>query len=144
MIFSNIRTADDIPAVLQRYEMDGVLYGNNLNREKLQAMLQRCLSENELVADWFSPRWTLFNECTILCEDVDKKTGKREFQMRRPDRVMKDGEEVVVVDFKFGKMNDKYTHQVASYIGYLREMGYTNVRGYLWFVINNEVKEVEA
>ena len=144
MIFSNIRTADDIPAVLQRYEMDGVLYGDELNREKLQAMLQRCLSENELVADWFSPRWTLFNECTILCEDVDKKTGKREFQMRRPDRVMKDGEEVVVVDFKFGKMNDKYTHQVASYIGYLREMGYTNVRGYLWFVINNEVKEVEA
>ena len=144
MIFSNIRTADDIPSVLQRFEMDGVLYGDELNREKLEALLKKCITENKTVAEWFSPRWTLFNECTILCEDVDKKTGRKEFQTRRPDRVMKDGDEVVVVDFKFGKMNDKYIHQVASYIGYLRNMGYKNVRGYLWFVLNNEVKEVEA
>lgn len=144
LIFSNIRTADDIPSVLQRYEMDGVLYGDELSREKLEALLAKCLSENKLVADWFSTRWTLFNECTILCEDVDKETGKKEFLMRRPDRVMKDGDEVVVVDFKFGKMNDKYTRQVASYIGYLRDMGYKNVRGYLWFVLKNEVREVKA
>ena len=49
----------------------------------------------------------------------------------------------VLVDFKFGKPNEKYATQVRQYIGYLRQMGYANVRGYIWYVFRKEIKEVE-
>ena len=142
-IFSGIKTAGDVESELDRFEAEGILYGDNLDREKLQSLLNGYLTGNELVADWFSPRWTLFNECTIICEETDEKTGKKEIVARRPDRVMKDGDEVVVVDFKFGKPNEKYATQVRQYIGYLRQMGYANVRGYIWYVFRKEIKEVE-
>lgn len=142
-IFSGIKTAADVESELDRFEAEGILYGDNLDQEKLQSLLNGYLTGNELVADWFSPRWTLFNECTIICEETDEKTGKKEIVARRPDRVMKDGDEVVVVDFKFGKPNEKYATQVRQYIGYLRQMGYANVRGYIWYVFRKEIKEVE-
>ena len=137
-VFSNIQTADDIPQVLDRFEQDGILYGEDLNREKLQKMLSEYISTNEMVADWFSPHWKLYNECSILT--TDKNTG--EICERRPDRVMKDGNRVVVVDFKFGKMNDKYIDQVREYMQLLRNMGYSDVKGFLWFVRKGIIKEV--
>ena len=137
-VFSNIQTADDIPQVLDRFEQDGILYGEELNREKLQKMLSEYISTNEMVADWFSPHWKLYNECSILT--TDKNTG--EVCERRPDRVMKDGNRVVVVDFKFGKMNDKYIGQVREYMQLLRNMGYPDVKGFLWFVRKGIIKEV--
>lgn len=137
-VFSNIQTADDIPQVLDRFEQDGILYGEDLNREKLQKMLSEYISTNEMVADWFSPHWKLYNECSILT--TDKNTG--EVCERRPDRVMKDGNRVVVVDFKFGKMNDKYIAQVREYMQLLRNMGYSDVKGFLWFVRKGTIKEV--
>ena len=137
-VFSNIQTADDIPQVLDRFEQDGILYGEDLNREKLQKMLSEYISTNEMVADWFAPHWKLYNECSILT--TDKNTG--EVCERRPDRVMKDGNRVVVVDFKFGKMNDKYIAQVREYMQLLRNMGYSDVKGFLWFVRKGIIKEV--
>lgn len=137
-VFSNIQTADDIPQVLDRFEQDGILYGEDLNREKLQKMLSEYISTNEMVADWFSPHRKLYNECSILT--TDKNTG--EVCERRPDRVMKDGNRVVVVDFKFGKMNDKYIGQVREYMQLLRNMGYPDVKGFLWFVRKGIIKEV--
>lgn len=91
-----------------------------------------------MVADWFSPHWKLYNECSILT--TDKNTG--EVCERRPDRVMKDGNRVVVVDFKFGKMNDKYIAQVREYMQLLRNMGYSDIKGFLWFVRKGIIKEV--
>ena len=55
---------------------------------------------------------------------------------------MKDGNRVVVVDFKFGKMNDKYIAQVREYMQLLRNMGYSDVKGFLWFVRKGIIKEV--
>lgn len=142
IIFSKIKTTSDIPNVLSEYEANGILYDGELDRDSLERTLKKCMEESETVRDWFSPRWILFNECTILCEDIDPQTGEKTFVQRRPDRVMKCGDEVVVVDFKFGKMDERYIGQVKSYIRYLKEMGYQNVKGYLWFVMKNEVKEV--
>ena len=56
---------------------------------------------------------------------------------------MKDGDEVVIVDFKFGSPKPEYTEQVRRYINLTRSMGYDNVRGYLWFVYSNRIEEVE-
>lgn len=44
-------------------------------------------------------------------------------QTRRPDRVMMKENQVVVVDFKFGKENPKYNKQVKGYMQLLSKWG---------------------
>ena len=89
--------------------------------------------------DWFSNRWTLYNECSILTTDEQGNLCER-----RPDRVMFDGEHTVVVDFKFGRQREEYHQQVAEYMQLLTQMGHRNVKGYLWFVYSNQIVEVES
>lgn len=49
---------------------------------------------------------------------------------------------MVVVDFKFGKKNEAYRAQVQEYMDLLTQMGYTHIRGFLWYVFANELEEV--
>ena len=56
---------------------------------------------------------------------------------------MKDGNKVVIVDFKFGAYRPEYTDQVRRYISLTKGMGYEDVKGYLWFVYTNNIEEVK-
>ena len=109
----------------------GVLYGEDVTREKLQEHLRRAF-ENPQVRSWFDSGWEVYNECTIL-------TPEGEY---RPDRVVTNGEETIVVDFKFGNPHHGYVEQVKRYMQLLREMGLPGVKGYLWFVIKGEVVKI--
>ena len=134
-IFSTIRTSADIESALKRLQLEGVLYDEQVTAEKILSMLHKRLN-NKKVADWFSDRWTLFNERTILTVE------NGEVIERRPDRVMTDGREWVVVDFKFGSPKDEYHDQVRQYMQLLADMGHTHIKGYLWFVYSNKIEEV--
>ena len=136
-LFSTIRTTDDIESRLQELELDGVIYDNDLSAENIREKLNRAL-ENQKVRDWFSPKWTLFNECTILTRN--RQTD--EMQEYRPDRVMSDGFQTIVVDFKFGAPRNEYQQQVLHYMDLLREMGHPRVQGFLWYVLRNQITEV--
>lgn len=137
-LFATINTTKDIEPSLQQLEIDGLIEDSDVNSESLRKMLYKRL-ENKQVADWFSGRWTLFNECTILDYDTATDTVKE----HRPDRVMKDSNKVVIVDFKFGAYRPEYTEQVRRYIALTKAMGYNDVRGYLWFVYTNNIEEVK-
>lgn len=137
-LFATINTADDIEPSLQKLEIEGLIEDSNTTCDSLRKMLRKRL-ENKQVADWFSGRWELFNECTIL--DYDEATDT--VREHRPDRVMKDGDKVVIVDFKFGAYRPEYTDQVRRYIALTKGMGYKDVRGYLWFVYTNNIEEVK-
>ena len=131
-VFANIRTADDIEPTLQQLLTEGVI----ARSEQLAALLRHRL-DHPLVADWFSHRWTVFRECNIL------SIGRNgEVVERRPDRVMTDGREWVVVDFKFGKPRTEYKEQVRQYMQLLTDMGHTPVTGYIWYVYTGEVERL--
>ena len=137
-VFQNIRTADDIDNALLQMELEGIIYNADITRERIEMMLRKRLQDPR-VADWFSGRWALYNECTILY--VDPETQK--VVERRPDRVMSDGQQMVVVDFKFGREREEYHDQVRQYMQLLRQMGHQQVAGYLWFVYTNKIVEVK-
>ena len=137
-IFSRIYTTDDIPKVLRELEYDGLLYDDDVPQERVKTMLARCLKQKQ-VADWFSRRWTVRNECPIVMLGDDGQ-----LVTKRPDRVMTDGEQTVVVDFKFGSQREEYTHQVREYMELLEAMGHRRVKGFLWYVYNNQVVEVTS
>ena len=133
-LFSTILTEDDIEPRLKELEQEGVIYNDEVTSRELQNKIGNAL-KNEKVKDWFSSRWKLFNECTIL--DYDKESG--DIYEHRPDRVMTDGKEIIVVDFKFGKPREEYHEQVQRYMSLLMRMGYEKVSGYIWYVVRNEI-----
>ncbi len=135
-LFSLIRTQDDIESAIRQLEFDGVL-DSVITRNEIRKLLSKRF-EDERVANWFSPKWKVFNECNILIFDKERQ----EMTEKRPDRVITDGKEMKVIDFKFGHPREEYVIQVRQYMHLLKAMGYANVRGYLWFVYSNEVKEV--
>lgn len=59
----------------------------------------------------------------------------------RPDRIVwtADGH-IDVIDFKFTTdTNDEHRQQVKAYVSMLVNMGYEDVRGYLWYLLRNEI-----
>ena len=55
---------------------------------------------------------------------------------------MVDGENVIVVDYKFAKKSTKHLEQVGEYMKLLAMIGYTDIKGYVWYVDRNEIEEV--
>ena len=137
-IFSTIRTKDDIEPALQSLEQEGILYNEDITQVKLKEMLAKRLNDKR-VAGWFSEKRTVLNECTILTYDkMNDKTVEH-----RPDRVITDGNEVIVVDFKFGTPIPDHQDQVLRYMSLMTDMGYINIKGYLWYVYSNKIVEVK-
>lgn len=135
-LFSTIKTSADVDNALKQLELDGILYDENVSKERIETMIRKRLSSPQ-IRDWFSGDWIVINECNIL-----SPTNLNTIVEHRPDRVMcKDGE-TIIVDFKFGKPKDEYHQQVREYIDILYQMGYQNVKGYLWYVYPNKVVEV--
>ena len=137
-VFSTIRTTADIAPALKRLELEGILYDENNTSEKVISMLRKRLN-NPKVRDWFSDKYKLYNECTIL------KLEGGQLQERRPDRVMTDGKNWIIVDFKFGSPKPEYESQVREYMSLIREMHPAQkitIQGYLWFVYSNKIVEV--
>lgn len=136
-VFSRIHTTADISQALNQLQSEGIIYNDELSREKITNLLRKRL-ESERIANWFSSRWLLFNECSILRIGDDGRLVER-----RPDRVMTDGHETHVVDFKFGSPHPEYITQVQEYLQLLRTMGMPNVHGWLWYVYSNKIEEVK-
>jgi hypothetical protein len=132
-VFATIHSTDDIDKALLTLENEGIIYDQKITRQKLEQLIRKRLADPR-VADWFSGRWTVYNECSILLPDGDT---------RRPDRVMTDGNETIVVDFKFARERDEYRQQVHEYMQLLRQMGMPGVKGFLWYVYSNKIEKVD-
>lgn len=129
-VLSHIHTRKDIPVSVETYRLSGVI-----NKEEAAELKQRLgnLLDNPEVAPWYNGEARILNEVDILFGNGLSK---------RPDRVMITGDRVIVVDYKFGEHPDKRYHsQVRNYLKLIRQMGYEQVEGYLWYV---ELDQIEA
>ncbi len=82
---------------------------------------------------WFSSDTRVLNETTILIP-----TGEQ----YRPDRVVIQGNEATIVDYKFGDKESKtYLQQVKQYMNLIAEMGYST-SGFVCYVSLKKVVQV--
>ena len=130
--------ADDrqqIYEAVQRMRDDGTLSPGEA--EALRGMIARALA-HPVAGEWFGGGWQrVRNENEIIVPGAGST--------RRPDRVMIRGTRAVVVDYKFGSREPgRYRRQVGEYLGLLRQMGYTECEGYLWYVKLGEIEKVEG
>ncbi|MBP1613465.1 MAG: ATP-dependent helicase [Bacteroidetes bacterium] len=133
-LFSAIETEADIEVAIERLVFEGII-GSHETEEEIRRLTLKAFTQPQ-IRNWYSGDWRLFNECAIIYKE------KGILQTRRPDRVMMKNEEVVVVDFKFGKQNKKYNEQVQGYMSLLAKMKYTHISGYLWYVEEDVIEKV--
>ena len=129
-IFESIITVDDVASSINRMVLDGKIPASE--REEMIGRVTGIIAKPQ-VADWFKPGIKVLNEKDILAPDGSVK---------RPDRVMIEGNRVTIVDFKFGIEKDEYTVQIRNYGKLVKEIGYSDLEMYLWYVDMNKVVEV--
>lgn len=142
-VLARISDASEVDKVLAEFVQEGRLsdIDPDMNREKMSKLIRSRVEKNEkhpVINRWFSSDVEVFNECTI----VAMEEGSGIIKEFRPDRVVKDGESITVIDYKFGRHKEQYINQVKQYVCFLQNMGYKNVKGCLWYVYTNEIKEV--
>ncbi len=129
-ILATVKTAGDIKNACKKALADGKITENELIEieEKLNASLK-----NKLIADWFSGFYKVLNERNLISAD----------RIFRPDRIMVNGKNAIVVDYKTGgKKLESYRRQVEKYAQTLKETGFVKVEGYLWYLNQNEIDKV--
>ena len=121
-LLAQIRTLSDIDGAINHFVERGII-----DSEEKKIKVRNLIHEswNHLCKE----HW--FNACydEVLCEQafLDDK------QELRPDRVMIKGNRVIILDYKFGKQNEKYIDQINKYIHLFKQMGYNDVHGYIWY-----------
>jgi ATP-dependent exoDNAse (exonuclease V) beta subunit len=130
-IFELIEVEDDLDFALEQVYFEGKINGKEKDELKNQI---KGLFRNENVKSWFSGEWKVFSERDILLPNGN---------IYRPDRVMMNENETVIVDYKFGEKQARHKKQVNFYQKQLQQMGYKNIIGYLWYVSMNQIEKVE-
>lgn len=126
-ILSLIETSADLGKAVKRVETEGKIGAQEAG--KMVEELTGLLNDPE-VKSWFDGTFRVVNERSIL-------TGLN--GLKRPDRIMIGDDRVVVVDYKSGETeSDKYKYQLLSYIRELKNCGYRNISGYIWYTRSNK------
>jgi ATP-dependent exoDNAse (exonuclease V) beta subunit len=140
--FAYIKTAADVTGAVQRLLFDGKISAQE--QSDYEQKIQKYLEHPE-AADWFSDNWQIHTENEIILPEKYKqdKSGSVDKQWSfRPDRVLSRNGKTLVIDFKFGEHrghHGAYVKQVQRYVSLLKDMGYQQVEGYLWYVKLGEV-----
>ena len=162
------RLGDVFNSALKRREID-MLSGANPGREGsiLHEVLARAADENEvepvlmsMLNEGFFKAHELgdlkFQALNVLRhEDLQRLLGRSKETLSersiidtlgktyRPDKVLIDGEELIVVDYKFtSKESKQHVKQVNGYKNLLLAMGYQKVSAFLFYAHSGELKPV--
>ena len=127
-LLAEVEVATSLGEVVERYVQSGRLTPQQGNE------ISQCVAtwwKWEELRDWFGGGWQVKREGTMLLH--------AQGNYLRLDRVMLKGNEAVVLDFKTGMRKGAHHMQVVTYMKWLREMGYTPVRGYLFYIKENDL-----
>lgn len=125
-LFELIKYTDNVDAAITQLVLNGQL--KTKEKEEVAAFVNQLINRPD-VREWFDATNQVINEGNILL-----RTGSY-----RPDRVIINQSKTIVVDYKFGELrNEKHHEQVRMYMGLLKQMGYGNIEGYLWYLGENE------
>ncbi len=129
-ILGRLVRADDLDKTLLQCVADGEIAADE--EATVRAEMLKLLS-NRQAREWFSGKYEVRNETEIIAS-----SGK----IYRPDRVMTNGQNVVVVDYKFGtQKQSRYRAQVANYMRLIESMGYRS-EGYIWYAMLDEIEKI--
>ena len=130
-ILAGIRIAADQEESFKRALLSGLI--SREEEPHIRKMVGNVVS-HPLLTRYFDADVGIRNEPEILTPGGEAS---------RPDRIVFDGEEVMVIDYKTGKKSQAHRKQIEHYTRLLQEMGYQNVRKLLVY-LGDEVEIVEV
>lgn len=146
-LMSMINSVDDIDNAITYAHYNNLFKSNSYWTIKRVKTLLDSLSTDATLSQWFASGNIVYNEREISFPHSATSNDK---EHRRPDRIIRrPSGELIVIDYKFGFKHDastvaKHKEQVKEYITLLRQLGENNVQGYVWYVRNNKIVEVNA
>ncbi len=111
-ILGQIETADDLPDVLCKYEATGDF--NKDERKIISETVQRIIDHPSL-REFFNKDKEVKNEVAIIA-----KNGV----ILRPDRLVIEGNDCTVIEYKTGLPDSEHENQVNTYAEAIKEMGF--------------------
>ncbi|MBO4666029.1 MAG: UvrD-helicase domain-containing protein [Paludibacteraceae bacterium] len=122
-IMEHIETRADQDAAINDARVRGLIADDETERE-ITRLINAAWTNTQMV-DWFSGGWELLREAAFLTANGEQ----------RPDRVMIDRatSTAIVLDYKFGQREAKYTQQVREYMRIMAQLNFRHVEGYLWY-----------
>lgn len=117
---------------LQSYYFEGRL--NEQEKQLVEQQLEH-LFQDSLFASWFGTKGILLAEQGILLPG-----GKQ----KRPDRIILNDNETVIVDFKTGEAKSSYVNQVREYMSLVAKLSQKPTKGYLCYLETGVIEEVYA
>ena len=126
-VFAGIATPSDVVASLKKLSLEGKIAENEI--DTLKQRINDLISTPD-ICEWFHPENIVLRETGIILPSG---------LVKRPDRVIIRNGKTTIIDFKFGKQNQKYNRQLSQYKDTLTEMGYDDVAANIWYVDENIV-----
>ncbi|WP_293298340.1 UvrD-helicase domain-containing protein [Allomuricauda sp.] len=128
-VLSKIETAKDIDPILEQLEIEGHFpKGATVDiKQKIMAVVN-----HPKLKELFLENHQILNEQEILTTDG---------RSLRPDRIVLDGNNAYVIDYKTGKPSPKHKEQIANYADVLRDMGY-NIKESVIVYIDQEIDPI--
>jgi RecB family exonuclease len=127
LLLSKISTREETPEVLEAAIMSGLILPDE--KEQLEKIFGT-LFAIPFLERLFSDDVKVLTEAEILLPDGD---------FFRPDRVVVDGEDTFIIDYKTGRPNERHKSQLNRYSGLLAEMGYKNITRVLIYLESKPV-----
>lgn len=131
-LFEKCKTPNDFPTLIDSTLAAGVI--SQQEAQELKEKIAEALT-NPVILDWFSDKYTVISERSILLPESDASTVLH----LRPDRVLINGSDAIIIDYKFGKQRSSHLKQMSRYREVLMRMGYTNISTYLWYINENSL-----
>lgn len=129
-IFALIKTPGDVDKAVMKYFREGLLKADDA--AIMKDLIKEKISGPE-VAAWFEEGNEVLNERELFSSA----------KSYRPDRVILRNGKAIVTDYKFGDQElKKYTDQVETYRQLLQELGFSEVDGYIWYVMLDKIVKV--
>lgn len=130
-ILSQIKSKEDLDVVIERAHSAGIISDEEAANIKIDV---KEILDLKSISSYFETGVNVKNELEILTS-----TGA----ILRPDRVVIQGQEAVVIDYKTGKKSSsKYHAQMKDYENALLGLGYASVKKILVYIHEREVEQV--
>ena len=131
---SRMTYLNDRKKALQEMLEKGYITQNDVDKMNDEMDKFERLIEQFGIKEWFEKNdYQIYNERDILLSN-----GRTE----RPDRVLEKGDEVIIIDYKFGKKAEKHKTQVKNYMNLYEKMG-KKAQGYIIYVEQETITEVK-
>ena len=122
-LMSQIKTADDIEEAIEKYVSLGNIVASD--KETISGLIHQIVSHPSLES-YYQQNNTVYNEREIFTE-----LG----EIIIPDRLVIDEDNnATIIDYKTGKPEKKYHHQLNSYANVVSQLGYTVAKKMLVYI----------